>query len=300
MVMNSQHFDIGTIQAFLDGELSHERVDAVSSHIAACDGCAVMLAEAEDESAVVFSALEREFDTLVPTQRLWNKINDSITVEKDNAPFWKKAFAFVSVALTNPSLSAAAGLVLVFGLVTIFWVNRTVPSADVPYIASSKTTAATARNAPSPASRPVADPGQEVATPGGDNVSSGLRRMPQIDRASYQPERGRPAVIQVALRTDAPREAEDLPGERSYVKTIADLSRSVEGRKDGMMRPSERVAYERDMAVVNDSIAKMRLEVKKNPRNESAKQVLYSSYQNKIDLLNSVSQKEELMASLNR
>jgi hypothetical protein len=67
-----------------------------------------------------------------------------------------------------------------------------------------------------------------------------------------------------------------------------------------MMRPSERVAYERDMAVVNDSIAKMRQEVKKNPKNQSAKQVLYSSYQNKIDLLNSVSQKEELMASLNR
>jgi hypothetical protein len=64
------------------------------------------------------------------------------------------------------------------------------------------------------------------------------------------------------------------------------------------MRPSERVAYERDMAMVNDSIDRMRREVKKNPKNESAKQVLYSSYQNKIDLLNSVSQKGELMASL--
>jgi hypothetical protein len=50
------------------------------------------------------------------------------------------------------------------------------------------------------------------------------------------------------------------------------------------------------MAVVNDSIQRMRQEVRKNPKNESAKQVLYSSYQNKIDLLNSVTQKEELMA----
>jgi len=39
MDMHSEHFDIGTIQAFLDGELSHERVDRVSSHIAACDNC---------------------------------------------------------------------------------------------------------------------------------------------------------------------------------------------------------------------------------------------------------------------
>ena len=64
------------------------------------------------------------------------------------------------------------------------------------------------------------------------------------------------------------------------------------------MRPSERVAYERDMAVVNDAIAKMKKEVRRNPKNESAKQVLYNSYQNKIDLLNSVSQREELVASL--
>ena len=291
--MNSQHFDIGTIQAFLDGELSHERVDHVSSHIAVCDSCAVMLAEAEDESAVVFSALEREFDTLVPTQRLWNKINDSITIEKDNAPFWKKAFAFVSVALTNPSLSAAAALVLVFGLVTIFWVNRTVPSNDTPYAVALKPTVLP--NVVNPAPALITSSNVES----GDTVSAGLRNGPQVARASYQPEPRRMVVSQAVLRTNsnAP-DAEGLPGEGSYVKTIATLSKSVEGQKDGMMRPSERVAYERDMAVVNDSIAKMRQEVKKNPKNESAKQVLYSSYQNKIDLLNSVSQKEELMASL--
>jgi hypothetical protein len=54
------------------------------------------------------------------------------------------------------------------------------------------------------------------------------------------------------------------------------------------------------MAVVDDAIAKMRKVVQKNPKNESAKQVLYTSYQNKIDLLNSVSQREELVASLSR
>ena len=89
-----------------------------------------------------------------------------------------------------------------------------------------------------------------------------------------------------------------MPGEESYVKTISSLSKSVDEQKDSVMRPSERISYERDMAVVNDAIAKMKTAVKKNPKNESAKQVLYSSYQNKIDLLNSVSQKEELMASL--
>lgn len=89
-----------------------------------------------------------------------------------------------------------------------------------------------------------------------------------------------------------------LPGEESYVRTIASLAKTVDTQKDSVLRPGERIAYERDMALVNDAIKKMRVEVKRNPKNDSAKQVLYSSYQNKIDLLNSVSQKEELLVSL--
>jgi hypothetical protein len=89
-----------------------------------------------------------------------------------------------------------------------------------------------------------------------------------------------------------------IPGEASYVKTIASLSQTVDTQKEAVLRPSERVSFERDMAVVNDAIDKMKKEVRRNPKNESAKQVLYTSYQNKIDLLNSVSQREELVASL--
>ena len=88
------------------------------------------------------------------------------------------------------------------------------------------------------------------------------------------------------------------PGEESYVKTIVGLKENVEGRKDTILTPSTRVAFERDMAVVDDSIKKMRDVVKKNPKNQSARQVLYSSYQDKIDLLNSVAQREELIASI--
>ncbi len=100
--MKQDCLDIGIIQAFLDGELDHVHTARVSGHIATCDACASMLAEAEDESAVVFPALEREFNTLVPTQRLWTRINDSITVERENRPFWQKAWAFLSVGLIVP------------------------------------------------------------------------------------------------------------------------------------------------------------------------------------------------------
>src|SRR5258706_13703099 len=114
--MNDNCLDIGIIQAFLDGELAHDNSARVSGHIAACDVCALMLADAEDESAIVFPALEREFNTLVPTQRLWNKINDSIVTERESRPFWHKAWAFLTAALVNPSIAVASSLVIVFGI----------------------------------------------------------------------------------------------------------------------------------------------------------------------------------------
>ena len=280
--MNADCFDIGTIQAFLDGELAHNEMSGVSGHIAECDACAVMLAEAEDESAIVFPALEREFNTLVPTQRLWNKINDSIAVERDNLPFWQKAWAFLAVTLVNPSIAVAASVLIIAGVVAAVWINRT-PINEI--VAGNLSPARTI-------STPVS------ISPTATVVNNPTPTAPKFQQATYRTD-NRPRVVPAVYRTNVTTSSDGyMPGEESYVKTISILSKSVDEQKDDVMRPSERIAYERDMAVVNDAIVKMKTAVKKNPKNESAKQVLYSSYQNKIDLLNSVSQKEELMASL--
>ncbi len=282
--MNADCFDIGTIQAFLDGELAHDEVSRVSCHIAACDACAVMLAEAEDESAIVFPALEREFNSLVPTQRLWNKINDSIAVERDSMRFWQKAWAFLTVALINPSIAVAASVLIIAGVVAVVLINRTTVNDTVagnasPVKVSAAISASTVTNV-------VAD--QSPVAP------------VKVEQAAYRPD-NRAKTVPAVYRTSALANMTSdgyLPGEESYVKTISSLSKSVDEQKENVLRPSERISYERDMAVVNDAITKMKMAVKKNPKNESAKQVLYSSYQNKIDLLNSVSQKEELMVSM--
>lgn len=284
--MKENCLDIGIIQAFLDSELTHDERKRVSGHIAICDNCAVMLAEAEDQSAVVFSALEREFNTLVPTQRLWNKINDSIAIERESRPFWQKAYAFVAMAFANPSITAVASLLIVVGVFAAVWMNRTPVSNEVAIIETPVKTGAT--------NTPVFSPPE---TNSGDVVND---RTPQpivrFERAAYRSD-SRPGLVP-PIKTPNTSNGY-MPGEESYIKTISSLTKTVEEQKaGGIMRPGERIAYERDMAVVNDAIAKLKKEVKRNPRNESAKQVLYSSYQNKIDLLNSVSQKEELMASI--
>jgi hypothetical protein len=295
--MNTKCYDIGTIQAFLDGELSSDAAARITNHIAACDACAISLAEAEEESAVVFTALEREFNTLVPTQRLWSKINDSIIIEKQRTPFLQKIWAFVTSNLGNPSFAVAASVLIVFGIFAAVWGLRSSNSRpDVPLVQVT--------------SEPLADltkPNITAPELTGEDVKtvSPTQNLVQVERADYRRDRTAYQVINAVrpVRKPAlesgPRSTDGyLPGEESYVKTIASLSESVADQKDAVMRPSERISYERDMAVVNDSIKRMREVVKNNPKNESAKQVLYSSYQNKVDLLNSVAQKEELVASL--
>jgi len=285
--MNGNCLDIGIIQAFLDGELPHNEVSRVSSHIAVCDNCAVLLATAEEELAVVFPALEREMDSLVPTQRLWAKIDAEIKNDRASGSLFGGVWAFLSSAFVNPSFAAACGILLVVAIGAFVVMNdrtTTVPT-NVAYSTPSTT---------SPIGKPpvtVTNEPDTVSSPRPTMIAATQNDRPMATKAVYVAPKAGSVMRPMAA-------AEPLAGEESYVRTIATLSKDVEGQKDLVLRPSERIAYERDMAVVNDTIDKMRKAVKKNPRNESAKQVLYSSYQNKIDLLNSVSQRGELFASV--
>ena len=314
-------FDEGTIQAFLDGELAFEMSQKVTRHIAVCSVCAFTLAEAEEETAFAFSALEREFDTLVPTNRLWTKINDSIVEEKKHSSVWQRFLSLVSVSLMSPSMAVAAGVLIFIGVfAVVFSVNFDSNNSGKFDLAAGNVQPNLNNGLPS--SSPKESPVVSTRLPSSDvvNVSE------EADKKADKKENQKPKVYQASNREDTRRDnsrnsavntkyvvtnqpkrpdaapkavyADYLPGEESYVKTIANLSETVETQKDTILRPAARISFERDLAVVDDAINKMKREVRKNPKNDSAKQVLYSSYQNKIDLLNSVAEKTELMASL--
>ena len=299
--MNGKCFEIGTIQAFLDGETTPDVSLRLTDHVAGCDNCAHVMAEADEENAIVFSTLERELNALVPTQRLWSRINETIEVEKSRMPVWQKLLVYVRTSLANPTLVAAAGIVLVLGMFALVITIRDRNDAE-PSVAQNGATSPTSQSAPNTTvSINTTGDGPTIPSPTtaastavkGSNLKSGeLKALAASVRANQ-----REIKPQNALYT-TPAADTYLPGEESYVKTISDLKQNVDSQKDTVMSPSSRVSYERDMAVVNDSINRMRDAVKKNPRNQAARQVLYSSYQDKIDLLNSVAQREELMASL--
>lgn len=296
--MSEKCFEQGMIQAFIDGETEPELSLEITSHSAACSDCALLIQQAEEENTNVFALLDREIDTLVPTQRLWSSISAAIAVEKRRHSFWERVRQGLVGAFSSPSIAVAASVVLVFSIFAAVWALRSPTTIDAGPVTDQPNAANLTENqrttaAALPTSDPMAvrDRGITETRLPADRVSDLVRT------AEHRPKmtqfRAQPAV---AIET-APATAY-LPGEQSYVRTIASLKENVDARKDMVMSPSARIAFERDLAVVDDSINKMKQVVRKEPKNQAAKQVLYSSYQNKIDLLNSVVDRGELMASL--
>ena len=310
--MTDKCCDEGTIQAFLDGELESDKLEAVARHTASCEVCVFLLQEAEEESSFAFSALGEEFNSLVPTERIRTNLYKEIAqIEKPQKSIWTRLFG-AGFGFSNPSLVSFASLLLVAGLFTTLYIYR--ENHQIENLTASSINKQGPTRAKQSKDIPVINP--VVNTPSNENPAAEPSDE-LVEKASNRPAFSRRAVVnapsvekaayKVINKTAAPTFVNDnrknsleemMPGEESYVKTIATLSDSVNNRKDNALRPSERVAFEKDLAVVNDAITKMQREVKKNPKNEAAKQVLRSSYQNKIDMLNSVAERTELMATL--
>ncbi len=271
--------DEGTLQAFLDNELDSGRAQYVARHVSDCDACADLLAFVEEQTAFVFGALEPELNTLVPTQRLWTKINDSI--ESERSAGWLQALRALLVRLSLPSIAAFASLVVVAG-------------AFVLLISSAEERAG--RGLAVQRSTPRIG---VIEMPAADTVVTKLNEEPaevRTVRADFV--RREPTRRVVPVRDVADVSSRSVNGEETYVKTIAKLEQRVQQNKDGLLNPSARFAFEKDLAVVNDAITRMRGEVRRNPKSDIARQVLFTSYQDKINLLNSVNERGELMASI--
>ena len=294
--MNGNCLDIGTIQAFLDGETRPEEAVKISEHVADCDTCTLLLAQAEEESSLVYSVLDRELNTLVPTQRLWTRINDSITEEKSRTSVWQRLASFVSVSLLSPSFASAAAILMVVGLGVVVWnFNAGDPQGQITSNDLQQQTPPTVSS-----SQPVLAPiGPELA-------SNESEKSEAKDKSDVKESRYSEAEVRRMIRANYtergpkpvnPTPVRYLPGEESYINTINDLQQSVTAQ-NASLSASNQVSYARDIAVVDDSIKKMREVVKKNPRNQAARQILYSTYQDKIDLLKASAGRGELIASL--
>ena len=279
--------DEGMLQSYFDGELSSQQMEGVTSHLVSCMSCAAAARELEGEFLLLSSALSPEFDAIVPTERLRHRIDVAVAgIQLDNQNAvgnpvvmsgrgWLQSLSALFAFTPQRTFGyAALAVMLVFGTILGVIQLRQSPS---PTIDKQDNVAFT----PVPQA-PVVGTSGEVSdvsptpVPSRSVVAGGpVKRTPRL---SPRAPVGDQAVAEVKL----------LPGERSYLKTIAALDSTIKSKSNRPMRPSLRAEYERNLAMVDRALAATRNAAKKNPNDPDAAEFMFNAYQSKVDLLNTV------------
>jgi anti-sigma factor RsiW len=283
----------GILQSYFDGELSLEMMERVGTHLTSCLACKRAARELESESLLLSEALEPEFAMSVPTERLRHRIEAAIAERRLLNPprpglasagaavplvrRWAQSIADL-FALSPQRAFGYAGLaaVVLFAITFALVRFRTVTPVESPQVAAIAQ--------PSPTLIPTATPDKAVAVvtgPSQQNVKSGPTYTPVVHR----PNRAITGPVNPGTES---AHAKLLPGERSYIKTIAALDTSMKSNQAAPMRPALQSEYERNLAMLDRAIAATRNAAKSNPNDPDAAEFMFAAYQTKVDFLNQV------------
>jgi hypothetical protein len=311
-----KHLNENTIQAFLDGELSDAQISWATEHIALCERCTNELIKAESEVAEINLAFAAEKSVGIPTQRIWARIENEIDLlavrdcqsKAETKSFWQQLASF----FTPPQIAftgSLAGIVLIalFALSVLEQRQNSMPSDSLAYenhqIEKPKTQNPNL-TLETPLQRTEA-PDQTTPLLASKNSSSSSSSA-KIIKASYKSWSVKKQVKtsgyernpKSEIRNSRFEDTTPLLEEKDYLTSIAQLSKAVSSNDDLVMRPSFRVEYESNLAMMDKVIGETQKQARRNPNDENAKRTLFASYQNKIDLLNTVAEKSQLMASV--
>ena len=282
-------FDEGVLQSYCDGELSSSLAETVAMHLSQCTSCSTLTDELIGANDIVFAALTPEFQSAVPTERLRQRIDDAIAgvnvshiAEPSIAARTRAWFASVgSVFTLRPQALSYAGLAAVLAFAAIFGVvyfkstpelNQSVARVDTPETPKA--------NAGQPEKQPT--PGRAV------NPEGTEAPKPRPTPLGVKSPKPRPTRHSMAPLNETTAKVKLLPGERSYLKTIAALDTTIKSANDRPMRPELRAEYERNLALVDQALAAARSAAKNNPNDPDAAEFVFAAYQSKVDLMSTV------------
>ena len=270
--------DEGRLQSFFDGELSAEMMEETSRHIASCVACTRAAREVENENAVFLKALEPELSAGVPTEQLRVRITEAIAElnsppsQAVNDSVGRNAWLSSLTQLFTPQRATAfAGILAVIVLGSVFAAvklrsgQEANPPSDTPMVT------VTPQAAP-PTNSPNAPPAKEVTSRG-----SRSNRPRPFD----------------ALATEDRVGVKLLPGEESYLRTIAGLDVGLKGGQRSMS-PATRAEYERNLKLVDYAIAATRSKAERSQYDPDGVEFMFAAYQSKIDLLSTMTETARL------
>ncbi|HKR21716.1 MAG TPA: hypothetical protein VJS17_03935 [Pyrinomonadaceae bacterium] len=282
--------DEATLQCYFDGELSPKLMEGATAHLASCATCGAAARELAEETALLTSALEAEFEVAVPTAALRERIDAAVLGERvANAGRVEKTGLFASFAnvfsFNSQRALGYASLMVVLAFATIFGIVK-LRQTETPQTAAGGKVQIADNTPKAPATIDT------VATNAGATDARSIERPienPVVDKApvvattvKYSPRPSNSRVTPVNAN-----HVELLPGERSYLQAIARLDSTIKDNKNAM-RPSLQVEYERNLAFVDRAIAATRNAAKSNPNDPDAADFMFAAYQSKVDLLNTI------------
>ncbi|MBK8151559.1 MAG: hypothetical protein IPK58_26035 [Acidobacteria bacterium] len=219
-----------------------------------------LLAVVEEETAFVFGALDPELNTLVPTQRLWTKINDSIRGEERGG--WLRPLTAMLSQFSLPTVAAYGSLLIVAGSFAFFLLTKQ----------DDAMTAMASRSANISFERTRSEPVVDSVAPS--------FKQPADDFQAVRAVLGRPDPSR-RIRTDRDTAAvvtRFVEGEETYVKTISNLERTVDKSE---RRPAQSVIAVRIAKGPGGHKRRHHenaAEVPPKPKSDITRQVLLNSY----------------------
>lgn len=289
----------GTLQAYLDGELSQDAARAAAAHLADCAACAEVLALATDESAFFASAFAPDPALSVPTAELRARVNAAVArleapaeANEQRATGWNFGALITSFSslftLTPQRAAAFAGVAAVVVLATVFYANR--PGNHVKQeIAGINEPRKVATPAPSVTpDNPTQGTSPTTARSNVNTPSEGARNKGSRSGAGAPKRKGTPFTPVPASREGLKEIRKLVPGESDYQTTIANLDRTIKANGDAVLKPAVRSDYERNIAVLDRAIEETRQVALRNPKDKDARSFLFSAYQSKVELMTTV------------
>ncbi|HVF27735.1 MAG TPA: zf-HC2 domain-containing protein [Pyrinomonadaceae bacterium] len=305
--MTNKCLDEGTLQSYLDGELSPETMRAAATHIALCAHCNNAAREAESALTFFASAFTADNSANVPTEMLRQRIDAALRaqlvtpkelhIESLGNGIRGRLASFATSLTWSPQWAGAmAGIAAVVLLGAILAVVR--PRFTEPASNTDGGTVAV-NTTPAPVKEPATttpgqtlDPSVTVADPPTKDYSAATATAAS-DKSS---RRSQPRFVKASSSNVSKRNSL-LPGEENYLKTISSLTKAIEASGDAALRPAARGEYERNLAVIDEAISESRRVVRRNPRDRDAAAFLFSAYQNKVELMSAVADQSQLAAA---
>ena len=276
------------LQSYLDGELSGGSMESVSSHLASCRTCAAVAHELESVNNLVAAALAPEFEASVPTERLRHRIDSAIARTSgvssrglDGAGLatvggWLRSLSDVFAFKPRQAFGYAALTALLAFAVIVAVIQRhnSQPTSGGQEVASKQ---------PTEASNPATAPTNILPAPEAVAANTDVTSAP----GSHRPRRSSVATSSSRNPSAVASRVKLLPGERTYLQTIAELDSTIK-QDTGRMKPALQAEYQRNLAFVDRALAAARTAAKSNPSDPDAAEFMFSAYQSKVDLLNTV------------